>query len=39
MPIAGICFPCEGEDVALSTAAYVALGAPEETTIDIIYVF
>jgi hypothetical protein len=39
MPIAGICFPCEGEDVALSTAAYVALGAPEETTIDVIYVF
>ncbi|KAJ6566102.1 hypothetical protein B0H19DRAFT_1373841 [Mycena capillaripes] len=38
MPIAGICFPCEGENVALSTEAYVALGAPEETTIDITYV-
>ncbi|KAJ6495079.1 hypothetical protein C8R45DRAFT_927023 [Mycena sanguinolenta] len=38
MPVLGICFPCRGENVALSTEAYIALGAPEETTIDVEYV-
>ncbi|KAJ7054249.1 hypothetical protein C8F01DRAFT_1259992 [Mycena amicta] len=39
IPIAGICFSCAGENIALSTEAYISLGAPEETVIDVVYTF
>ncbi|KAJ6495110.1 hypothetical protein C8R45DRAFT_1094779 [Mycena sanguinolenta] len=39
MPVLGIYIyiSCKSENVALSTEAYIVLGAPEETTIDVIY--
>ncbi|KAJ7772171.1 hypothetical protein B0H16DRAFT_1512561 [Mycena metata] len=39
IPISGICHICNGENVALSTQAYVEFGAPQNTTIDVLYAF
>ncbi|KAJ7244614.1 hypothetical protein B0H12DRAFT_1236069 [Mycena haematopus] len=35
--VAGICHACEGTDVAISKKAWVSLGAPEGTAIEVIY--